>query len=594
MNGHRLERALGQWWQKAERDQWLYGTVGRINADGSVTITVPERPDFVYIQMVDSTLTQARNQGRVALRALMPVKMKREQGTLLIIEEDRSGLLEGDTGGPNEYGVLPHPFTSHSDVPTAYTGHAGKVVAVKTTEDGVEFIVVETDIAATIVAATEKTTPADADLFALVDSAASNVLKKLTWANVKATFKTYYDSVVSTLTNKTIAFGSNTLTDVMSLTTAQSVTAGIKKTLQADATNAALRLAGVTANPSSLAAGDIWYRSDSEKLTYRGASAARSLVAEALAQTLTNKTLDSTNIGSLTGKTTPVDADSLVLVDSAASNVFKALTWANVKTALTALYVTLSGAQTITGQKNFTASTGAVNIQALDAGNALALTAFNTVDGIRVSTDARVGIYGDDPQADMALTVGSIGSVSGIATERIRPRTLDDPDLRIEDGDGTLIALFEDGGFIGFGTETPQGNVHIFGTGNVTNFVESSGGRANYLIVSPDTSNFARIAFLQGGLAATARFEIGMAEDATGNLYIANSNLTTKFVTVTPAGNIGIRTTAQFGSGTGVIGIANRSVAPTTNPTGGGVLYCEAGALKYRGSSGTVTTLANA
>lgn len=98
-----------------------------------------------------------------------------------------------------------------------------------------------------------------------------------------------------TLTNKTIAFANNTLTNVMSLTTAQSVTAGIKKTLQANATNAGLRLAGVSANPSTLVAGDIWYRTDLEKLLYRGTSAARLLVAEALAQTLTNKTISGSN-----------------------------------------------------------------------------------------------------------------------------------------------------------------------------------------------------------------------------------------------------------------------------------------------------------
>lgn len=58
--------------------------------------------------------------------------------------------------------------------------------------------------------------------------------------------------------------------------------------------------------------------------------------------------------------------------------------------------------------------------------------------------------------------------------------------------------------------------------------------------------------------------------------------------------NIGINTFSAFGSGAGVIGIANRTTAPTTNPSGGGVLYCESGALKYRGSSGTVTTIAPA
>jgi hypothetical protein len=48
------------------------------------------------------------------------------------------------------------------------------------------------------------------------------------------------------------------------------------------------------------------------------------------------------------------------------------------------------------------------------------------------------------------------------------------------------------------------------------------------------------------------------------------------------------------GGGTGVIGIANAGTVPTSNPTGGGILYVEAGALKFRGSSGTITTIANA
>jgi hypothetical protein len=48
------------------------------------------------------------------------------------------------------------------------------------------------------------------------------------------------------------------------------------------------------------------------------------------------------------------------------------------------------------------------------------------------------------------------------------------------------------------------------------------------------------------------------------------------------------------GGGAGVIGIANAGTVPTSNPTGGGVLYVEAGALKFRGSSGTITTIANA
>lgn len=50
-------------------------------------------------------------------------------------------------------------------------------------------------VADAINSATSKATPVDADELALVDSAASNALKKLTWANLKATLKTYFDTL---------------------------------------------------------------------------------------------------------------------------------------------------------------------------------------------------------------------------------------------------------------------------------------------------------------------------------------------------------------------------------------------------------------
>jgi len=43
--------------------------------------------------------------------------------------------------------------------------------------------------------ATGKTTPVDADTLPINDSAASNVLKKVSWANLKATLKSYFDTL---------------------------------------------------------------------------------------------------------------------------------------------------------------------------------------------------------------------------------------------------------------------------------------------------------------------------------------------------------------------------------------------------------------
>ena len=83
-------------------------------------------------------------------------------------------------------------------------------------------------IGAAIDDATAKTTPVDADTLPLTDSAASNVMKKVSWTNIKATLKTYFDTLyqaagayitassTDTLTNKTFnANGTgNSLTNV--------------------------------------------------------------------------------------------------------------------------------------------------------------------------------------------------------------------------------------------------------------------------------------------------------------------------------------------------------------------------------------------
>lgn len=58
-------------------------------------------------------------------------------------------------------------------------------------------------------------------------------------------------------------------------------------------------------------------------------------------------------------------------------------------------------------------------------------------------------------------------------------------------------------------------------------------------------------------------------------------------------GNVGFGASSFGASAVNVIGIKN-GTAPTTSPAGMGQLYVEAGALKYRGSGGTVTTIAAA
>ncbi len=77
----------------------------------------------------------------------------------------------------------------------------------------------------------------------------------------------------------------------------------------------------------------------------------------------------------------------------------------------------------------------------------------------------------------------------------------------------------------------------------------------------------------------------------SGNFDVVDRSSATIRFTIDPSGNFGLGSTT-FGGGAGVINIKNVTTAPTTNPTTSGLLYVEAGALKYRGSSGTVTTIA--
>ena len=96
----------------------------------------------------------------------------------------------------------------------------------------------------------------------------------------------------------------------------------------------------------------------------------------------------------------------------------------------------------------------------------------------------------------------------------------------------------------------------------------------------------------------------GFLFDPSGNTYARptqffifqdGGNSYATLLRLNTGGNVGIGTNDQFGSAVGTaIGIKNVTTAPSTTPTGGGVLYSDGGALKWKGSSGTVTTLAPA
>lgn len=183
-------------------------------------------------------------------------------------------------------------------LPTASTTTLGGVKVDGTTvtiTDGVISAdsVDTTSLGTTISGATVKTTPVDADSLGLSDSAASNVIKKLTWANLKASLKSYFDTLYNMYTHPT---GDGNLHVPANSTTNNN------RILKANATAGSYSWTdiGVVAN-------------------------------------------------GLTAKATPVDADSIMIVDSAASNVGKKTTFTQLKAFLKTYLDTLYQAVLVSG-----------------------------------------------------------------------------------------------------------------------------------------------------------------------------------------------------------------------------------------------------
>lgn len=91
-----------------------------------------------------------------------------------------------------------------------------------------------TNVGSAIHGATGKTTPVDADELGIVDSAASNVLKKLTWANLKATLKSYFDTLYQAAGSYLTASGTATLTNKRVTARVGSTTSSATPTINTD------------------------------------------------------------------------------------------------------------------------------------------------------------------------------------------------------------------------------------------------------------------------------------------------------------------------------------------------------------------------
>lgn len=119
--------------------------------------------------------------------------------------------------------------------------------------------------------------------------------------------------------------------------------------------------------------------------------------------------------------------------------------------------------------------------------------------------------------------------------------------------------------------------------------ISASGTNATYVV---SYNNSANAVLGTNNLASwnKAAMSLGNATDNPTGDWLSTGLF--KFASAAEIdGNLAMGGTGSFGGGAGgVIFVKNASTNPSTNPSGGGVMYATAGAGTWRGSSGTVTS----
>jgi hypothetical protein len=239
-------------------------------------------------------------------------------------------------------------------------------------------------------------------------------------------------------------------------------------------------------------------------------------------------------------------------------------------TASTANVTTLTTSSTVThngGTENGVAFLNGSKV--LTTGSALTFdgTTFGVGTG-SLRIDATSNIYGKTDNTSFVSLYGGgaynqgAGIGLGGASQATNPNV-----IIFTRGAYAETARFDASGNLGIGTTLPLGLLNIKG----------SNGQ---LVLNNGASS--------GGVRLSAFTNAG-----TANGYLAFEGYSSEYGRFDASGNLLLKTTSIGTSAAGVIGLGN-ATAPTSSPAGMGQLYVEGGALKYRGSSGTVTTIAAA
>lgn len=152
---------------------------------------------------------------------------------------------------------------------------------------------------------------------------------------------------------------------------------------------------------------------------------------------------------------------------------------------------------------------------------------------------------------------------------------------------------------VGDSDQNPSGNFYAANGFFKNNLTVGHLSTASQGIDIGNSSNSGTSAFIDFhyGMNNSEDWNLRIINDGAGRLKFLNSASVLPFAienaTGTPGdgANVSFFRTGSYGNGNRVMFIGNATTVPDSNPSSGGILYTESGALKYRGSSGTVTTL---
>jgi len=242
----------------------------------------------------------------------------------------------------------------------------------------------------------------------------------------------------------------------------------------------------------------------------------------------------------------------------------------------------------------------------LQSWKTVSLVALSSVDQNGYGNFARVSA---GQSTDLAYSAALSVNTTGTATKGVVVRGVASQSANLtewQDSSGGTAAFVSSAGLFTLAAirQTGSGNLNSFGGAAVASQIVTifTGGTANKgLVVQGAASQSANLMEWQnsGGTVIASVSNTG-APTFTGNLNFSSTttfvnNSGTNLLTLNSQPQINFFNTtvsaATNGGGQKIIFIGNAGVVPSSNPTGGGILYVEAGALKYRGSSGTITTL---